>query len=135
MLIKTNPDKIPRVSLRKVLTVAKQMLMISRKGQLYIRNFMLVTKFWIILKNYSSVLSTMFYLIDLNLRCWISKLIRALWHLRHNLTNSVPCRVKALVFHDLIFTALEYGFIWFNWTKHYYKTSLLICDSLAFHRI
>ena len=93
---------------------------------------MLVTNIQIILKNSSpvfttkneeilngklqflcSVFSTLFHLIDLDLRCWISKLIRALGHLRHTLTNSLP-KGKVFILYGLIFTGLDYGFVWFD---------------------
>ena len=50
-------------------------------GQFYIRNLMLNTNIHIILIKSPSVLSTMFHLIDLDLRCSTSKLILAFRHL------------------------------------------------------
>ena len=57
-----------------------EMLLVSlqRNGQFYIRSFMLNMNIQIILKKSSSGLSTLFHLIDLDLLCCISKLIRAL---------------------------------------------------------
>ena len=64
------------------------------------------------------VLSTLSHLKDLDLRCWISKLIRALGHLRYNSVNpteyNLLCRVRALFLYDLIFIVLDYAFRWFN---------------------
>ena len=89
-----------------------------RNVPFHIQNFMLVINIQIILKSSSSVLNTLSHLKDLDLRCWISKLIRALGHLRHNSVNpteyNLPCTVKALVLYDLIFTVLDFGFRRFN---------------------
>ena len=61
----------------------------------------------------SSVLSTLFHLIDLDLCCSTSKLIWALEAIY--LASSVPCNaLKMLALYGLIFTAFDNGFIWCN---------------------
>ena len=108
------------------------MVSFLRKGRFYIRNLILVMNIQIILENTSSFSSTLFHLINLDLHCWISKLTRVLGHFLHifwaffghsgtwalgdNLASSVLRKVIVLVLYGLIFTTLDYGFIWFNWT-------------------
>ena len=110
------------------------MLIVSflRKGRFYIRNLILVTNIQIILENTSSFSSTLLHLINLDLHCWISKLTGVLgdffhifwaffghagtWALGDNLASSVLRKVIVLVLYGLIFTTLDYAFIWFNWT-------------------
>ena len=105
------------------------MVSFLRKGRFYIRNLILVMNIQIILENTSSFSSTLFHLINLDLHCGISKLTRVLGHFLHifgyflgtralgdNLASSVLRKVIELVLYGLIFTTLDYGFIWFNWT-------------------
>ena len=78
---------------------------------------MLNTNIRIIFIKSSSVLNTLFHLIDLDLRCWITKLIPAFYltiYLTIYLTSTVPCKVEKLAFYGLIFTVLHYDFVWFN---------------------
>ena len=77
---------------------------------------MLNTNIQAVLKKYLSVLSILLHLINLDIRCWSSKLIWAFDHLNETfyLENSVPWDVKTLSLYGLIFTVLDYGFIWFN---------------------
>ena len=115
---------------------------ILRNEQFYIRNFTLITNIQIILiikifisfrHNVSS---------DRSRFTLLNKYVNSgIWAIEtFYLVKSVPCRLKTLTLHVLFFLYWIPRFYIVSYllrlcsTKHYSKTSLVMSDSLNFHR-
>ena len=56
---------------------------------------------------------TLFHVIDLDLRCCIITLNLEFRHLRHFIQQTQYLAWKKVALHGLIYTVLDYSFIWF----------------------